>query len=343
MKHKASQFDPQGLEVSLRGKQIPQGFTLIELLVVIAIIAILAAMLLPVLGKAKLRAQSVQCMANERQLSLAWRMYSEDNNDNLILAGDDGAGIPYSTVPGAGGMKKHPNDMYAWTWSHLDFTSSPFNWDPTADITLRPLYTYAKDPKIQKCPADRTTVAVQGAPGGTMYVNGQQAPRVRSVSMNFFLGGFGGNGTLQLAGAGGWPQYFPWYYKMSQIGNLGTAPGVAKTFVFIDERPDCINWGNYAQDMTGYPTSSGQHPVPGRYEFDTDMPASTHGGACGLSFADGHAEIHTWKDAIVLQPQAPNGTALAGRSGPTISGGVIFPDPYGADVPYMQDVASRPH
>jgi prepilin-type N-terminal cleavage/methylation domain-containing protein len=64
-------------------------FTLVELLVVIAIIAILAALLLPVMSSAKLKAYGVQCMNNHRQLALAWRMYVEDNHDYLPYASDD--------------------------------------------------------------------------------------------------------------------------------------------------------------------------------------------------------------------------------------------------------------
>ena len=63
-----------------------QAFTLVELLVVITIIAILAALLLPVLGKGKLTAQGLQCMSNHKQLTLAWKMYTDDNNDTLLYA-----------------------------------------------------------------------------------------------------------------------------------------------------------------------------------------------------------------------------------------------------------------
>src|SRR2546425_1213201 len=98
---------------------LADAFTLIELLVVIAIIALLAAMLLPALTKAKLKAQGIQCMNNHRQLCLAWRMYADDNRELLVYASD---------APG------YPNDLelreYAWTWAKMDFDpNNPYNWD----------------------------------------------------------------------------------------------------------------------------------------------------------------------------------------------------------------------
>ena len=119
----------------------PNGFTLIELLVVIAIIAILAGLLLPILAKAKQKAQAIMCLNNHRQLLIAWRMYADDNSDR----------IPFAYAPDF----PHPNAPFGWCTGVLDFSSDSVNWDINRNITRSPLWPYCgKQPGIFKCPGD---------------------------------------------------------------------------------------------------------------------------------------------------------------------------------------------
>jgi prepilin-type N-terminal cleavage/methylation domain-containing protein/prepilin-type processing-associated H-X9-DG protein len=306
------------------------GFTLIELLVVIAIIAILAAMLLPALNKAKLKAQGIQCMNNTRQLTLAWRMYSEDNADRLVLASDDGKGNAY--VPSMTGKEAINN--YAWSWSKMTFTSSGWNWDINADITLRPLWQYVKSPNIYKCPADTSKVTITSLPSGYTgpYTVGTVAPRIRSQSMNLYLGGFGD--TVYNPSA--FSKYYPYYTKLTEISSLGSSPGLSKTFVFIDERQDCINWANFATDLSGS-AYNGNKANPGQYQWVEDLPASYHNRAAGISFADGHSDIHRWRVGSTFPPLTP-GILISGHGS-----GLPFTAAYSQDVAWMQDVTARPH
>jgi prepilin-type N-terminal cleavage/methylation domain-containing protein len=271
------------------------GFTLIELLVVIAIIAILAAMLLPALAKAKTKAQGIQCMNNFRQLSIAWRMYSEENHDLIVYGSDDGTGAA------------NPKNQYSWCNSHLDFApNNRANWDINVDITQRPLWPYGKNASIYHCPADTSYVVV----------NGVNKPRVRSISINLFVGGFVGTD-----GGWTWADRFKVFTKFSE---LTAAPnGPANYWLFLDMRSDHINWGNYMTDYTGY----GPPASPGSYQYGEDMPGIYHNFACGFSFTDGHAEIHKWRDAPTMTPLLNNAA---------VSDSSVTPDPNGQDVAWLQ-------
>jgi prepilin-type N-terminal cleavage/methylation domain-containing protein/prepilin-type processing-associated H-X9-DG protein len=221
-----------GIQGNTRGRHRGSrtGFTLIELLVVIAIIAILAAMLLPALGKAKTKAQGIACLNNLKQLQLAWQMYAGDYNDKMVLNG-------------ANGLSDNRGWVSGWIYgNNLDGTNVTKLMGTNAY-----LYPYNQNIGIYKCPADMSVIKVANL----------SLRRVRSVSLNGFVNG----DSADLLGR--YNGVFYNYHKTTEVLH----PGPSEVFTFLDEHPESIDDGFFALDPTASRKWGGGSPpnMPANY------------------------------------------------------------------------------
>jgi prepilin-type N-terminal cleavage/methylation domain-containing protein/prepilin-type processing-associated H-X9-DG protein len=282
---KKNKLSNSGLRLRCRPVAARLGFTLIELLVVIAIIAILAAVLLPVLAAAKRRALEAQCINNLKELQIGWVLYAGDSQDYMLPNSPYNYSANDSWCPNTGEAPPcamdwlndagNTNAVYYKTTILTPYMSSVFG--------------------VYRCPGD-------------VYPS-HNGIRIRDYSMQSQVGNLYcqlGQGTLQ-----GTLKQNPGGVAYIKLTDIHSQPGPSEVIVFVEEHPNSLVNNQFQDGYLQVDSTGGTFP---------DVPGSLHGRNCGVSFADGHVEMHRWlTTALQLAVEPINGTTLRSSGGPEVS------------------------
>jgi len=203
MNKRAQTAGERGCSPSIASK----GFTLIELLVVIAVIAILAALLLPVISRAKAKAYRTQCISNLKQISTTWHIYTDDNNGWLVANG-------YATRP-------PPDTVKLWVMGDEHIHPEAYtNRDYLLSSQFALFADYLRGPDIYKCPADRTTVSFSG----------QSFRRLRDYALN---------SNMAWANPSGANPANPSCYSFQKVSDFAPV-NASQIYTFVDTAPSSV-------------------------------------------------------------------------------------------------------